>query len=226
MFFQSLWSLWWIFGCFAASVNDVDYDTNCAENYDNEISQDQQEDSPSAGPCRDDSPRWDKLFIALEDSHMRQNRLLSSVEQNCGGGVKMLWDKVTKGGCHMCAANMEKICKTQSEQTDSKIHQDLMDIMNFNIDLERNLNLTLQHILRKSHVTNERLKRLEDCPKMSPHPTLVTKAHGTSVLDSGLKEQEVENPLIATTLVTIATELQRIQLQLNEVIEETRRKNT
>ncbi|KAK7904069.1 hypothetical protein WMY93_016676 [Mugilogobius chulae] len=224
MFVQSFCSVMWICGCFAASVNDVEYETNCGENYDNEISLDQ-EDSPSLDRCRDDAPRWDKLFTALEDSHMRQNMLLSSVEQVCGGGVapvKMLWDKLTKG----CAANVERICNAQAEQIHSKTQREFVNVMSYNADMERNLNLTLQHILHQSHQTNARLKRLEDSPKISPHPTLVTRAYGTTTL----KEQEVENQWldkgsIGKTLVTIATELQRIQVQLSEVIEETRRKD-
>ncbi|KAJ0062985.1 hypothetical protein NL108_010269 [Boleophthalmus pectinirostris] len=232
MFFQCIWSVLWVCGCFAVSLNEVDYDTNCSDNYDNEISMDQQDESPSMGPCQDDAPRWDKLFTVLEDSHMRQNMLLSAVDQNCGGGgltaIKMLWDKLTKGAGHLCSANMEKICKTQAEQMHLKIRQEFLDIMNYNIEMEKNLNLTLQHILHRSHETNIRLKRLEDSPKMSPHPTSIPKAYVSTATDSGLKGQEVENQwldkgAIGKTLVTIATELQRIQHQL-EVMEETRKK--
>ncbi|KAJ0008615.1 hypothetical protein NQD34_016030 [Periophthalmus magnuspinnatus] len=233
MFVQCIWSVLWVCGCFATSLNEVEYDANCADNYDNEISMDQQEETPSVGPCQDDAPRWDKLFIALEDSHMRQNMLLSAVDQNCGGGLtpmKTLWEKLAKGGCHLCTANVEKTCKTQAEQMHSKLHQDFMEIMNYNIEMEKNLNLTLQHVLHRSHEMNIRLKRLEDGPKISPRPTLVTKEYDTTTTNSGLKEQEVENQwldkgTIGKTLVTIATELQRIQLQLKEVMEEKWRKD-
>ncbi|KAJ3613479.1 hypothetical protein NHX12_019728 [Muraenolepis orangiensis] len=45
-------------------------------------------ESPAA-PCQAaDLPRWDKLFIALEDSHMRQNMLLDALEQLAKGACR------------------------------------------------------------------------------------------------------------------------------------------
>ncbi|XP_072314369.1 pentraxin-related protein PTX3-like [Eucyclogobius newberryi] len=223
--FVLVWSVLWSLGCFATSLNEVEYDANCAENYNNEISLDQQDDAPSPGRCRDDAPRWDKLFTALEDSHMRQNMLLSSAEQNCAGGaagaVKMLWDRLTKGGCHLCAANMERICKSQAEHLDSTVRREFSESMNRHADAERSLNWTLQRVLHQSKETNERLKRLEDNSKTSPRPT---------VSSGGLKEQDVANRWsdkgsIGETLVTIATELRRIQVQLDGLIEEARIKD-
>lgn len=225
MFFQRICFVLWILGDIAGSMSEDEYDMNCAENYDNEIPLDQQQESPSLGPCQDDAPRWDKLFTALEDSHMRQNMLLSSVEQSCGGGstpLKMLWDKLTKGGCHICASSMEKTCKTLAEQTNIKIHGEFVEIMNYNAEMERNFNLTLQMILSQIQETNSRLKRLEDGPKVPPRPTVVAKVHGAATTASKSELKENQGGSVGEALVSIATELQKIQLQLNEVIKEAR----
>lgn len=225
-----IWRVLCVLGCMGASLsmNEGEYDTNCAENYDNEISLDQQEETP-AGPCQDDVSSWDKLFIALEDSHMRQNMLLSSVEQCCGGGMplKMFIDKLSKGTCHQCVS-MEKLCKAQIEQTSLKLHQDLVGFREYDADREKNLNVTLQQLLHRTHETNVRLRRVEEGQRVVPRPTTRPGAFGVTTLSSGgFKEEAIIQSLdmgaIGKALIAIATELQNVHLQLNKVIEQTMR---
>ncbi|XP_029983228.1 uncharacterized protein LOC115414149 [Sphaeramia orbicularis] len=217
------------------SVNDVEYDGNCADDFDNEISQDQQE-GPPAAPCQADSSRWDKLFIALEDSHMRQNMLLRSLEQCCGGmtSLKLQVDKLAKGTCHQLLPSVENACRAQAEQAHLKLRQDLAELREKGVERERRLNVTLQKLLHNSHEQNSRLRRLEenkaalmgpaDTNRRGPPPTLRPGGSGPLIL-SVLKEQEVSPPanktVVEKALVAIATELQKVHLQLNRLMEQT-----
>ncbi|KAE8290136.1 Pentraxin-related protein PTX3 [Larimichthys crocea] len=162
-----IWRVLCVLGFVGASLcmNDFEYEGNYAENYDNEISQDQQEGETPTTPCQaTDFSRWDKLFIALEDSQMRQNMLLESLEQ-CSGGMVSLKnrvDKLAKGTCQQCLPSLESACRAQSEQTSVRLQQGLAELRREEEDRERILNATLQQLLHSSREGNARLRQLED----------------------------------------------------------------
>ncbi|XP_042357437.1 pentraxin-related protein PTX3-like [Plectropomus leopardus] len=242
-----IWRLLCVLGFMSASlcVNEADYEGNYADNYDNEISPDQQEAGSPTTPCQAaEFSRWDKLFIALEDSHMRQNMLLESLEQCCGGMVSLRTqvDTLTKGTCQQCLPSLESACRAQSEQATVRLQKGLLELRQEEADRARRFNATLHQLLHSSHEGNIRLKRLEEGgghrvvsagaadSGMGPHATprpggLGTPfSHGMKPFTSGLKEQEVTSPMDMATmeraLVTIATELQKVYLQLSRVIEQ------
>ncbi|KAM7403388.1 hypothetical protein PAMA_004033 [Pampus argenteus] len=226
-------------------MNQVEYEEEYADNYDNEISQDQQEGGSPNTPCQAaDFSRWDKLFIALEDSHMRQNMLLESLEQ-CGGGMVSLrtqMDKLVRGTCQQCLPSMESACQRQTEQARLKLQQGLVELRQDGAERERRLNATLQMLLHHSHEESIRLKRLEKSsvhravpsattdsflghqPTLRPEGLGAAFGSGMKPVPSGLKEQKVTSPLDVATieraLVSIATELQKVHLQLSRVIEQ------
>ncbi|XP_059209507.1 uncharacterized protein LOC131988416 [Centropristis striata] len=218
----------------SSCVNEIEYEGNYADNYGNEISQDQQEEGTNT-PCPPaDFSRWDKLFIALEDSHMRQNMLLESLEQCCGGMVSLRTqvDKLAKGTCQQCLPSLESSCRVQAEQASVRVHRGLLELREETAEKERRLNATLQQLLHSSHEGNARLKRLEEGrgrtghqPTPRPGGLGSTLGLGMKPFTSGLKEQEVTSPLDVATiekaLVAIATELQMVHLQLSRVIEQT-----
>lgn len=196
-------------------------------------------------PCQAaDFSRWDKLFIALEDSHMRQNMLLESLEQCCGGmfSLRTQVDKLAKGTCQQCLPSLESACRAQAEQASVRLQRGLVELREEEAERERRLNATLQHLLHSSHEGNARLKRLEESrghrvvpsgstdsrtgrqPTPGPGGLGAAFGSGTKPFPSVLKEQEVTSPLDMATLeralVTIATELQRVHLQLSRVIEQ------
>lgn len=193
-------------------------------------------------PCQAaDFSRWDKLFIALEDSHMRQNMLLESLEQCCGGMVSLRAqvDKLARGAGQQCPPSLESACRAQAEQVRVRLHQGLVELREEEAERERRLNATLQQLLHSSHEGNARLKRLEDGrvhragaadSRMGHPPTLrpesLEAAFGVGVkpFPSVLKEQEVTSPLDTATmeraLVALVTELQKVHLQLSRVIEQ------
>lgn len=190
-------------------------------------------------PCRPaDLSSWDRLFVALEDSHMRQNMLLDSLGRCCGGMVllRAQLDKLVNG---KGLSGLESVCRLQVEQVKVWLQQDLLEV---EARRERTLNATLQQLLRRSHEGNFLLKTLEESwahratpsggaeSKKRQRPTETPGASGAA-LGPGpkqaaplLKEQDVTSlPDTATlekALVAIATELQTVHLQLRRVIEQ------
>lgn len=239
-----MWRVLCVLGLTGASpsVNEVDYEGNYVDNYGNEISQDQQEGETPTTPCQvTDFSRWDKLFIALEDSHMRQNMLLESLEKCCGGmaSLRTQVDKLGKGTCQQCLPSLESACRAQTQQTSVRLQQGFAELREEEAEREGRLNATLQQLLHSSHEGNVRLKRLEESrghrvvpadsrvghqPTPRPGGLGVTLGLGMKPFSSGLKEQEVTLPLDMATmekaLVAIATELEKVHLQLSRVIEQ------
>lgn len=168
---------------------------------------------------------------------MRQNMLLESLEQCCGGLVSLRTqvDKLAKGTCHQCLPSLESACRVQAEHVSVRLQQGLFELRGEEAERERRLNASLQQLLHSSHEGNARLKRLEEGRghRVVPsggsgtghQPTQRPGGLGTKAFTSGLKEQEVTSPLDMATmekaLVAIATELQRVHLQLSRVIEQT-----
>lgn len=196
-------------------------------------------------PCQAaDFSRWDKLFIALEDSHMRQNMLLESLGKCCGGmaSLRTQVDKLAKGMCQQCLPSLESVCRAQAEQTRVRLQQGLAELREEEAERERDLNATLQQLLHSGHEGNALLKRLEEGrghrvvpsgaadsrmrhqPTQRPGGLGVAFDSGMKPFPSVLKEQEVTSPLDMATmekaLVGIATELQKLHLQLSGVIEQ------
>ncbi|XP_034091049.1 uncharacterized protein LOC117558770 [Gymnodraco acuticeps] len=228
-----MWRVLCVLGFIGASlcVNEVEFEGNFAESYDNEISQDQQEGETPDTPCQHAGfSRWDKLFIALEDSHMRQNMLLESLEQCCGGmaSLRTQVDKLAKGTCHQCRPSLESACKAQADQASVKLQHGLLKLHSEEEERERRLNDTLHQLMHIGHDGNARLKRLEENRSQpTPRPGgLGALAFGLGIkpFTSGVQEQEVTPPMDTATmeraLVAIATELQKVHLQLSSVIEQ------
>lgn len=189
--------------------------------------------------------RWDKLFIALEDSHMRQNMLMESLGHCCGGMVSLRTQvgKLVKGTCQQCLPSLESACRAQAEQARVGLQQSLVELREDEAERKRNLNATLQQLLHSSHEGNALLKRLEESrghrvepsgaadsrmrhqPTQGPGGLGAPFGLGMKPFPSVLKEQEVTSPLDMATmekaLVVIATELQKVHLQLSRVIEQT-----
>ncbi|XP_035466148.2 uncharacterized protein LOC118286112 isoform X1 [Scophthalmus maximus] len=238
------WRVLCVLGLAVASLrmDEAELDGNYADDYDNEISRDQREESPCQST---DSSRWDKLSIALEDSHMRQNMLLESLEQCCGGMVSLRAqvEKLTRGTCQRCVPSVESACGAQAERASLRLQQGLVELRREGAEREGRLNATVQMLLHSSREENARLKRLEEgrghgaVPsgpadsrtgrQPTPRPGLGLGAafiSGAKPFPSGLREQEASSPLDMATmeraLVAIATELQQVHLQLSRVIEQ------
>lgn len=185
-------------------------------------------------PCKAaDLSSWDRLFVALEDSHMRQNMLLDSLGQCCGGmaSLRTQMDQLVRG-----KALLEPGCRLHVEQARLRLQQGLLEVQEEEARRERNLNATLQQLLHRSQEGNFLLKTLEErwghrAPpaggaqsKTGQRPTQAPAASRAKQAPPLLKEQDVTSlPDAATVekaLVAIATELQTVHLQLSRVIEQ------
>ncbi|XP_019727803.1 pentraxin-related protein PTX3-like isoform X2 [Hippocampus comes] len=184
-----LWAVLCTMACVGSSPhnNQVDY----ADVYDNEVASEQEDSLQPQTSCQSaELTRWDKLFIALENSHMRQNMLLESSESCCGAtaSLRAQVDRLARTTSHQCPPWQSAL---------KLLHQDLLELREEGEARERRFNATLQ---------------------MYNHSK-------PSAL--GLKEQEVTHEVTAPpadsvekALVTIATELQRLYVQLGRVIQQ------
>lgn len=176
-----------------------------------------------ATPCQAaEFSRWDKLFIALEDSHMRQNMLLESVSQCCGGmaSLRNQVEKLAKGSL----PRLESTCRAQAEQARAWLREGFAELEEKEAERERKLNATLQQLLQRRRDGNASPEQLEEPGAGSRTRHQPTQVPGRKTFTSVLKEQEVTSPLdtaaMETALVVIATELQKVHLQLTSVIEQ------
>nr|XP_020472297.1 pentraxin-related protein PTX3-like [Monopterus albus] len=235
-----IWRMLCVFGFMVTSlcVNEIEYEWS----YDNAIFLDLHNGkSPvTPGPTADLS-RWEKLFIALENSHMMQNMLLESVEQCCGrtAHLETQLDKLARGTCQQCASSMESACRAEAQQESLRLQKVLVELREEEAERETRLNATLQMLLRDTHLGNSWLKQQEEgrtLPlgtadmRMRHHPTQmlgglgVAFSLGMKPVPSGLNEQKVTSPMdmatMKTTLVAIATDLEKAHLQLSKVIKQ------
>lgn len=181
---------------------------------------------------------WDRLFTALEDSHMRQNMLLDSLAQCCGSMVSLRTqlDKLVKG---KGLPGLEAVCRLHAEQAGVRLERGLLELREEEARREGALNATLQQLLRRS---------LEGCsseeswghgatpsggaesgeaggrPTQTPGALGATAGSGRMRASPLLKERDAASPpdaaAVVKALVAIATELQSVHLQLSRVIEQ------
>ncbi|MEQ2159566.1 hypothetical protein GOODEAATRI_024360, partial [Goodea atripinnis] len=224
-----IWGALCVLGAAGSSlrVNEIEYDDSFADGCGNKISQDQQQDFS----------HWDKLFIALEDSHMRQNMLLESAEQCCLEmvSVRSQLNELVRGASQQSAPSLVSACRAQTEQEALRLHHSLAELRQDGAEMERRINATLQTILHSRHEENARLTRLEEAvsensrsrhqPTQRPGALGRTFSSGLNAFPSELEEQEVSSQLdldmIKDSLVAIARDVQRVYLQLSTVIEQT-----
>nr|XP_057946509.1 pentraxin-related protein PTX3-like [Doryrhamphus excisus] len=212
-----VWQLLCVLSCVGASLhlNQVDY----MDVYDNDVPR---EEESQQTPCQAaELTRWDKLFIALENSHMRQNMLLESFEKCCGGmaplGAQV--DHLARVTSRLCST-----CFGQAEQANLKmLHRGLAELREEADARERRVNTTLQKIL--DSFPEEDGGKEGHLPTQRPEGGLAAALGlGMKPFTSGLKEQEVNSPLdmasVEKALVAIATELQQVHVQLSRMIEQ------
>ncbi|XP_012731163.2 uncharacterized protein LOC105935354 [Fundulus heteroclitus] len=233
-----IWGALCVLGAAGSSlcVSEVEYDDGVADGYGNEISEDQQQEESPDASYQAGFSRWDKLFIALEDSHMRQSMLLETVEQCCGGMVSLRsqLDKLLRGASQQGVPGLASACRAQAEQEALGLHHRLAQLRQDGADMERRMNATLQTILHSRREDDARLNRLEEAvsengrsrhgPTQRPGGLARTFGRGTKAFPSEQEEPEVSSQvdldMIKGSLVAIAGDVQRVYLQLSMVIEQ------
>uniref|UniRef100_A0AAY4A571 Pentraxin (PTX) domain-containing protein n=1 Tax=Denticeps clupeoides TaxID=299321 RepID=A0AAY4A571_9TELE len=170
---------------------------NYAESYYNEIPDDEPSDvTATTTPCASrDLSRWDRLFITLEDSQMRQNTLLQHMDDLVKVELQSLRDDM-----HRLCRRPENSCMGLSEQLGE--HQDRH-------------NTTLQQLLELHRHQAASLARLESGCVVGAG---LMKAQMKS-LPLALKEQDARSSTdgakMERTLVALASGLQQFHDKLS-----------
>ncbi|XP_045076679.1 uncharacterized protein LOC123490914 [Coregonus clupeaformis] len=129
-------------------VNGEEYEVNYADNYENEITQDQQDgDSPVTTCQTAELSRWNKLFVALEDSHQREMMLMEALKQRFGG----------PGVCQQCLPAIEAICRGQAEQASPRLQRGLVELKEEVTEREGRMNASLQQIRQEGAESYRRM---------------------------------------------------------------------
>lgn len=165
---------------------------------------------------------------------MRQNILLESVEQCCGGMVSLRsqLDKLIRGESQQSPPSLVSACRAQTQQEALRLHHSLAELRRDGAEMERRMNATLQEILQSRREDSARLNRLEEAvSESSKHHTNQrpgglgrTFSLGVKAFPSEQEEQElssqVDLDMIKGSLVVIARDVQKVYLQLSTVIQQ------
>ncbi|XP_073705302.1 pentraxin-related protein PTX3 [Garra rufa] len=166
-------------------------------------------------PCPpQDLSRWEKLFIMLEDSQMKQNMLLQQNEDM----VKVEMDSIQKeihklNNNKACVQASENTCKCISEQMNRNLNQAMEQLREAADTYQAQNNETLQQLIQFSRNQATRLTKLESSSLLGPGLGQVAmksfstypKEQEASSADSG----KLERALMATV-----ADLQRVHAQL------------
>ncbi|KAI1883299.1 hypothetical protein AGOR_G00243770 [Albula goreensis] len=180
---------------------DDDFQVNYDVSYYNEITEDERDVGPTLPPCQaQELSRWDKLFTMLEDSQMRQNMLLHSVDEGVRAELQALRSelrRVSPGDAPACVAAADRL----AAQVGGKLEQALERVEGAAARQEG----ALQQLQDASRHQAARMGKLEQAclgiSKAGPAPH---------------KQQDVTGGIsLEKTLTAMATDLQRVQTQLD-----------
>ncbi|XP_061099716.1 pentraxin-related protein PTX3-like [Conger conger] len=183
--------------CGRLSLGYEDYQVTYDDSYYNEIPMEEREATPSAAPCQSqEASRWDKLFIALEDSHMRQNMLLHSLDAVVGAELRALAGdlrKVAGGNAAAWAGSADALANRVAAQLGRRVEAAAgRGAREAGAERSSRQEAALQRLLEAGRKQEARLDAIEEACRGGPG----------------------EAPL-ETTLAAMATELQRLQAQLD-----------
>ncbi|XP_063075978.1 pentraxin-related protein PTX3 [Engraulis encrasicolus] len=180
--------------------------------------------SPTAAPCASrDLSRWDKLFIMLEDSHMRQNMLLQQVDDMVRVQLRSLRDEMrhlvsssessSKACCTRALEEGITCCTALSKRMSQGFEQTQRQLREAEERCQMQNNTTLQLLRDIQRTQAACLSKLESgygrgtalqVPIKTVVPTRIKEQHATP---AGGTKMEI-------TLLAIASDLQRVQAQL------------
>ena len=173
--------------------------------------------TPTAAPCAArDLSRWDKLFIMLEDSHMRQNMLMQHVDDMVRVELQYLRDEMRRLSAdnrRACATALEGTCAGLGEQMSRGFQHTQRQLREAEEKCQTQHNAT-RHLLQDTQKAQAaRLAKLESGyghgaslgqAPMKTRPTHPKEQDATSA--GGTKMER--------TLLAVASDLQRVQAQL------------
>ncbi|XP_016136072.1 pentraxin-related protein PTX3-like isoform X1 [Sinocyclocheilus grahami] len=203
--------------CFlSGNVFGYEYGEDYSDSYYNEISNGERlQTGATQIPCPpQDFSRWDKLFIMLEDSQMKQDMLLHQNEDM----VKVETDSIRKelhklNNSKACIQASENTCKCISEQMNRNLNQAMKQLREAADNYQAQNNETLQQLIQFSRNQATRLTKLESS-------SLLGAGLGQVAMKSFSaypKEQEASNAdggKLERALMATVADLQRVHAQL------------
>uniref|UniRef100_A0A9J8A5R1 Pentraxin 3, long b n=1 Tax=Cyprinus carpio carpio TaxID=630221 RepID=A0A9J8A5R1_CYPCA len=201
---------------FSGNVFGYEYGEDYSDSYYNEISNGERlQTGATQIPCTpQDLSRWNKLFIMLEDSQMKQDMLLHQNEDMVKVEVDSIQKELHKlNNNKACVQASENTCKCISEQMNGNLNKAMEQLREAADTYQAQNNETLQQLI---HFSKNQATRL-------------TKLESSSLLGAGLgqvamksfsaypKEQEASNAdggKLERALMATVADLQRVHAQL------------
>uniref|UniRef100_A0A3B1IVZ5 Pentraxin 3 n=1 Tax=Astyanax mexicanus TaxID=7994 RepID=A0A3B1IVZ5_ASTMX len=175
----------------ALSYNYEDY----ADSYYNQISDTEQQGAgTTSSPCGSrDQTRWDKLFIMLEDSHMRQNMILEACEEQ----MNRLREEVQSKPC--MSTSPEEYCTALDQRLDRRLEAVIAEVKQVANKLQEQCSSSLQHLENFTGLQTGRLEKLEN------------GYLGQVMMKT---QQETNGGKLEQALMTTVSDLQKVHTQL------------
>ncbi|XP_041034030.1 pentraxin-related protein PTX3-like isoform X1 [Carcharodon carcharias] len=158
--------------------------------------------------CQKELTKWDKLFVMLEDSQMKQNILQHTTDEVCKVELQSIRSEMRQFVANFagtCTNAMDSATLHITTQMDKKLASTLEEISETNIEIESEQKNILQQLLLVSQDLSNRLKKLEMAWQMAVDMK-------DQKLSLGIKKRIPEN--LETTLNSLATELQQSKAEL------------
>ncbi|XP_068173491.1 pentraxin-related protein PTX3 [Antennarius striatus] len=222
--------------CLVRAYGDDDIEVNYADNYYNEITEgDTPEPTPSQAPCGStDLTKWDKLFMMLENSQMRENMLLQYSDDIIKVEMSSLRAELIRtiseyGGS--CGSAVETAGRMMSLQLENRLKEtpqrrDQTSDGGNSVEKSSNLEAMLQQLLLIVKTQSSRLARLEDGLLTSPGAGIKPHSHKRYDIPEfgSIANQEQEIPSQQAVLNGVLAALHEERLKLNEVLRSSRQR--
>ncbi|XP_072330519.1 pentraxin-related protein PTX3-like [Scyliorhinus torazame] len=162
----------------------------------------------SSCKCQKELTKWDKLFVMLEDSQMKQNILQYTTDEVCKVELQSIHSEIRHFVANFAETYMSAIINANlhiTTQMDKKLAYTLEEISETKVEIESEQKNILQQLLLVSQDLSSRLKKLE----MAWQTAVDMKVQRLSL---DIKKIVPEN--LETTLNSFATQLQQSKAEL------------
>ncbi|KAG7457027.1 hypothetical protein MATL_G00242170 [Megalops atlanticus] len=202
--------------CPCALGYEDEIEVNYADSYYNEITDgEQREGLTTPSPCQgQELTRWDKLFVMIEDSQMRENMLLHYVDDIIKAELQSLRGEVRRllaGHAGTCSGAADTVGRRLATQMEQKVEQGMERVRTAAVEQAARQDAALQQLLEAGRNQAARLGKLET-------GCLSGAGLGAKTFAAPHKQQDVttsEVGQVEKALAAMAVDLQRVQAQLS-----------
>ncbi|XP_035277172.1 pentraxin-related protein PTX3-like [Anguilla anguilla] len=193
--------------CRAALGYEEDYAVAYDDSYFNEIPVDgEREAGPTDTPWQaEEASRWDKLFIMMEDSQMRQNMLLHSLDTVVGAELRALGAELRRQVAGGDGAACAGAAAAVGERLSGTVERAVERVRDAGAETAARQDAALQRLLEAGRDQAARLHEVEGACLKRAGP-------GQQEVTSGVGGAEVAR--LEKMVAAVATDLQRVRAQL------------